>query len=93
MYLVREEHKNGKLNDFATTAFNLHYMGKNADDIERFIQMVISGDDLMAPKRKEFYDTYLKIPFGKSASENIINSILSAQVEKQFKSANLSTET
>lgn len=93
MYLVREEHKNGKLNDFATTAFNLHYMGKNADDIEHFIQMVISGDDPMAPKRKEFYDTYLKIPFGKSASENIINSILSAQVEKQFKSANLSTET
>ena len=52
MYLVREEHKEGKLNEFATAAFNLLYMGKNADDIERLIQMVISGDDTMVPKKK-----------------------------------------
>ena len=85
MYLVREEHKDGKLNDFSILAYDLHYKGHTADDIEHFIQMVIAGDDPMAPQRKNFYDGYLKLPFGKSASENIINCILEPQTETHCK--------
>lgn len=85
MYLLREEHKDSQINEFAKTAYDLHYKGYTADDIDNFIQMIIAGDDPMAPQRKKFYNDYLKLPFGKSASENIIKCILDPQTEMHCK--------
>ena len=86
MYLVREEHKDSQLNEFANTAYELHYKGRTADDIAHFIQMVIASDDPMKQLRKDFYNSYLKLPYGNHASENIINCILFVQDEQRIKS-------
>ena len=87
MFLERDEHKDGKLNDFSRLAYDLHYKGHSAEDIEHFIQMVIADKDPMAPQREEFYDKHLKLPYGKSASENIINCILDHAKELKAKDA------
>ena len=81
MFLMREEHKDGKLNEFASLAFDLHYKGHSANDIECFIQMIITGDDPMAPNRLNFYKNQLKLPYGEKASEIIIDCILDPNKE------------
>ena len=49
-------------------------MARNADDIESFIQDVISGEDSMKEKRTKFISEVL-MPKG-SPSQNIVNDIL-----------------
>ena len=70
-----EEHERG-MNTFAKSAFELHYMGKNEQDIEQFINNVINEVDTKRDERLTFYKEYLLPPYGKSASDNIINAIL-----------------
>lgn len=76
MYLVKDENHAIGLNEFGKLAFDLHYKGKNEEDIEMFINNVINGKDEMKEARIKFYNDYLLPPNGKSASENIINVIL-----------------
>ena len=76
MYLIKDEKHAEGLNDFGKKAFDLHYKGKNEDDIEGFINNVINGKDEMKEARIRFYNDYLLPPNGKSPSENIINAIL-----------------
>lgn len=76
MYLIRDEHHTDNLNDFAKAAFNQHYHGRSAEDIEQFIQNVINGVDPKKESRQHFYETELQPPHGKTACENIINAIL-----------------
>ena len=64
------------LNSFARKAFDCHYIGKNSQDIEEFILNVIKGNDPMKEERKKFYTENLLLPYGESASDNIINAIL-----------------
>ena len=64
------------MNTFAKSAFELHYMGKNEQDIEQFINNVINEVDTKRDERLTFYKEYLLPPYGKSASDNIINAIL-----------------
>ncbi len=85
MFLVSDGHKDGQRNEFSQAAFNLHYKGYNPHDIEQFIQKVITGVDPMFPQRREFHETYLKVPYGKSASENIINCILDKTFQDKIK--------
>ncbi len=76
MYLLKDNHHKDNLNRVASRAFDLHYMGEMQDDIERFVQNVISGDDPYAEKRKEFCESVLLPPNGESACNNIMNAIL-----------------
>ena len=79
MYLVTDEHHTDNQNDFAKHAFDQHYHGRSAEDIERFIQNVIQGVDPLKASRHQFYETELQPPYGKTACENIINAILGVE--------------
>lgn len=76
MYLINNEHHADNLNDYMVEAFNLHYKGRTHKDIENFIVNVINGIDPMKEERLKYYKEKLLPPYGKSACENIINSIL-----------------
>lgn len=76
MYLLRDEHHADNMIPYAKEAFDLHYQGRTHEDIEQFIVNVIEGNDPMKEKRVQFKKKHLLPPNGKSASENIIDSIL-----------------
>lgn len=76
MYLVNKKFRTDELNEFGKRAFDLHYIGRNSEDIELFINNVIEGNDYMKDLRMRFYSECLLPPFGNSASNNIINSII-----------------
>lgn len=66
----------GQSNEVGKKAFQCHYEGTTAEDIERFIvDVVINGKDTMAEKRQQFYNDILVPPNGLSVAENIINEI------------------
>ncbi len=74
MYLVNgKEHS---LNDFGKACYNLYYKGHNAEDIEQFVQNVINDIDPRKEERDKFFNDYLLPPNGKTACQNIIDSIL-----------------
>ena len=52
------------------------YKAYNEQDIEKFIQNVIDGVDPMKEVREKFYQERLLPPYGKLASENIVNDII-----------------
>lgn len=77
MYLVKDDAgHSGELNQFARRAYELHYKGFDAQDIEAFIQDVIDGKDEKKALRESYFNECLIPPGGKSACENIIASIL-----------------
>lgn len=73
--------RRNNLNKFGQMAFDLHDKGFSKEDIESFIINIIKGDDSLKLQREKFYNTYLKPPYGNSASQNIINAILG---EKEY---------
>lgn len=76
MYLVKKTRSMDNMTNFAQKAYGLHYKGKNHQDIEQFIKDVIAGNDPLKEQRTQFVATDLTPPHGKSACQNIINSIL-----------------
>lgn len=74
MYLVNG--KNHPLNDFGQQCYDLYEKGKTIEDIEHFIQDVIHHIDLKREEREKFFHDYLVPPNGKTACENIIDTIL-----------------
>lgn len=79
LYLVRDESHTANMIPYAREAFDLHYKGKCADDIDRFIQDVIDGNDPQREKRAAFKQQHLLPPNGRTACENIIRSILDSK--------------
>lgn len=79
MYLINDNRSDVNLSPYVNKAFQLHYMGKNHDDIEKFIVNVINGNDERKDERSAFYKEELIPPFGKTACENIINAILGVE--------------
>lgn len=76
MYLVSESNSLDDMYDFVQKGFYCYEHGKNSDDIENFIKRVIEEKDVKVNKRQEYIRQYLLPPGGRTASENIINSIL-----------------
>lgn len=67
----------GDFNGFAKAALNCYTIGKNAEDIEKFIlEQVIGDQDPRKDVRADFIEQYLSPVGGKTAAENIIESIL-----------------
>jgi hypothetical protein len=76
MYLVDKENPKVLFNDFGALAFDCHYCGRKVKEIEKFLdEVVLSGNDTMQEKRKQFYDTYLLPPGGVLPSQAILNKI------------------
>lgn len=76
MYLLKDEHHADNMIPYAKEAFDLHYKGRSHEDIENFIMDVINGVDPLAERRVAFKEKNLFPPNGKTACENIIDSIL-----------------
>ena len=65
------------LNDLGRAALNAHYIGKNEDDVRKFIdQVVLNGKDSKKEERVSFYREYLLPPNGKTAAGNIFDNIV-----------------
>ena len=79
MYLVNEKFHEDNLNEFGRRAFDLHYLGRSAKEIEAFITNIIEGKDDLKNARERFYQECLLPPNGNHASDNIINSILTME--------------
>lgn len=79
MYLVNEKFHVDNLNEFGRRAFDLHYLGRSAKEIEAFITNIIEGKDDLKNARERFYQECLLPPNGNNASDNIINSILAME--------------
>lgn len=76
MYLSNGRSFDQQYNEFAQKCLSNYYLGKNKEDIERFVQNVIKDYDPLKQKRLEFYNYELLPPNGKLASENIIEDIV-----------------
>lgn len=76
LYLIKDDHHADNLSILSRMAFNLHYKAKTRNEIEHFIQNIISGTDSLKQEREVFFKESLMPPHGKTACENIINSIL-----------------
>lgn len=83
MYLINgsENRVREEFNEFGQLCFNCYEHGITHKQIEDFIKEVIVGEDKMKDIRQQLYDKYLKPPFGRTACENIIHSILGEEIK------------
>lgn len=78
MFLANYD-REGQCNKVGKKAFDCHYHGLSADDIESFVRdVVLGGKDTKQEIRNEFYQNILVPPNGKSVAENIIDEISKA---------------
>lgn len=67
----------GQLNAIGKAAFSAHYLCDSEAGIVSFIERTVLGSyDPMKADREAFYNNYLRMPDGGSASENIYNEIV-----------------
>lgn len=85
LYLTRTEGDNISRTSLSQESYDLHYKGYTREHIEQFIENVVNGVDPLKKKREEFYRKSLLPPHGKTACENIINSILEIEEYKNQK--------
>lgn len=64
------------LNEYAKRAYELHYKAKNANEIEAFINYLISRNDPLRQEREKYKNDILIPPNNTKACDNIINYIL-----------------
>lgn len=72
-------------NDPTLAAYNLHYHGRNKEQIECFINNVISGIDSLKEDRRNFFEKNLMLPEEQTAADNIIDCILSKDAKKKYR--------
>ena len=78
LFLETETHtaEQMHLSRFGYAAYTAHYHASTKEQIENFIQDVITGSDSKKKEREAFFEKYLRIPNGKTACENIMDVIL-----------------
>lgn len=85
MFLIDPQNEDKPLwNNLFEQAYQLHYHGITKDQIEKFIQSIINRKEpgpTTRSERLDFFDKHMTIPYGRSASENIIDCILSSDNE------------
>ena len=63
--------------EFGIRAYEAHYRVKSLADIKQFVDdVVLGGNDPLAPVRKDFFDNYLRPRDGKTASRFIYDDIV-----------------
>ena len=76
LYLTKDNHS-ANLCEFGNLAFNQHYKGYSAIEIESFITNVILDDnDFMLEKRNMFFKDYLLPPNNQLVAKNVLSEIL-----------------
>lgn len=76
MYLTLDRQLPQEYNEMHKQAFAVHYQGNTRELIERFINIVLSGNDPLKSRREQYRQRYLIPPGGSSACQNIIKAIL-----------------
>jgi len=65
------------LSEFGRLAYDMHYKGTSKKEIINFIDnIVLKGQDGLLKARENFFDLHLLPPNGVSASQNIINELI-----------------
>ena len=65
--------------DFGKLAYKMQYIGKNAEDVVRFVEdIVLGGSDQLKPQRKAFFNDYLLPPNGKTVAENTLDDLVAS---------------
>lgn len=66
--------------DFGLKCLSLHYVGSSIEDIEYFIENIVSDEskDSLRGERERFYKDCLLPPMGQSAAKNIYDDIISS---------------
>ena len=65
--------------DFGKLAYKMQYIGKNAEDVVRFVEdTVLGGSDPLKPQRKAFFNDYLLPPNGKTVAENTLDDLVAS---------------
>ena len=79
MFLIKYDSISEKFNEIGKMAFSRLYHGKSQKDIENFIKnVIINGDDELKDERIEFFNSIVRPPNNRSASENIFNHLKSS---------------
>lgn len=76
LYLSNGKSFSEQYNNLANHCLNNYYIGRNKEDIEKFILNLIEGKDPIKQKREEFLKKELLPPNGKLASENIMDDLI-----------------
>ena len=85
MYLTRDNNISSDWNDTVKKAYHLHYRGKSRQDIEIFIENIINNIDEKKEERLNFFCINMTPPNNTSASDNIIQCILSKKIANSLK--------
>lgn len=75
LFILRDKDIINRFNEFGRMAFECHYKGINENDIIKFIENLLFGDDPLKEKRQIFVSKYLRPPNSNLASENIYKLI------------------
>jgi hypothetical protein len=74
LFLMNDDDVINRFNEVGKKALSTHYIGKNYNDIERFLEKVVLGeDDSMYYERNQFFENFIKPSGNSTASENIYN--------------------
>lgn len=64
------------LSDFGKLVYDMHYIGKNREEIVNFIEnVVLAENDILYEKRVDFVKNYLLAPNGKTVAQNTMEEI------------------
>lgn len=90
MFLVNNDSIPEKFNEIGKMAFSNLYHGKNQEEIEEFVKnIIINGSDYKRNERISFFNSTVKPPNNKTASENIFYDIKVSLSNTKVKSTNL----
>lgn len=76
MYLKTETTAENYLNYFGQRALNACEVGRSIDDIERFIESLLSGKDPNKDKRQKFFNETMGILYEESPSQKICKQLI-----------------
>ena len=74
LYMERDDSR-PEFNESTKQALACYLKGQTADEVEKFIQLVLTGEDPLAEKRAAFLQSYL-CPNNQSPVQNIITDLL-----------------
>ena len=84
MFLINDDSILNRFNEIGKMALSRLYQGKTQEDVESFlIDVILKNNDLMANERLLFYNSIIKPPNNRTASENIFNYLESEFFENK----------
>lgn len=84
LYLMNDPSFSETWNNSYKQALSLNYQTAHIEGVEKFINDVLVGEDPMKSQREIFKRNYLTPPGAQSASQNIIDCILSQETSDKF---------